>query len=72
MLNRVILIGRPTKDPELRYTPAGVAVAQMTLAVDRPHTSGRGRGKLTSFRLLSGDSLLKPSPTIFVKVGSVL
>lgn len=42
MLNRVILIGRPTKDPELRYTPAGVAVAQMTLAVDRPHTSGQG------------------------------
>ncbi|MGO4273409.1 single-stranded DNA-binding protein, partial [Paenibacillus sp. TAF58] len=26
MLNRVILIGRLTKDPELRYTPAGVAV----------------------------------------------
>lgn len=36
MLNRVILIGRLTKDPELRYTPAGVAVAQFTLAVDRP------------------------------------
>jgi single-strand DNA-binding protein len=39
MLNRVILIGRLTKDPELRYTPAGVAVAQFTLAVDRPFTS---------------------------------
>lgn len=36
MLNRVILIGRLTKDPELRYTPAGVAVAQFTLAIDRP------------------------------------
>ena len=36
MLNRVILIGRLTKDPELRYTPSGVAVAQFTLAVDRP------------------------------------
>jgi single-strand DNA-binding protein len=36
MLNRVILIGRLTKDPELRYTPTGVAVAQFTLAVDRP------------------------------------
>ncbi|MFB0847300.1 single-stranded DNA-binding protein [Paenibacillus oleatilyticus] len=35
MLNRVILIGRLTRDPELRYTPAGVAVAQFTLAVDR-------------------------------------
>ncbi|MBC8080454.1 MAG: single-stranded DNA-binding protein [Gorillibacterium sp.] len=35
MLNRVILIGRLTRDPELRYTPAGVAVTQFTLAVDR-------------------------------------
>lgn len=35
MLNRVILIGRLTKDPELRYTPQGVAVTQFTLAVER-------------------------------------
>ncbi|CAJ1317295.1 Single-stranded DNA-binding protein [Paenibacillus nuruki] len=42
MLNRVILIGRLTKDPELRYTPAGVAVTQFTLAVDRPFTSQGG------------------------------
>jgi single-strand DNA-binding protein len=35
MLNRIILIGRLTRDPELRYTPAGVAVTQFTLAVDR-------------------------------------
>lgn len=41
MLNRVILIGRLTKDPELRYTPAGVAVAQFTLAVDRGFSSNR-------------------------------
>jgi single-strand DNA-binding protein len=42
MLNRVILIGRLTRDPELRYTPAGVAVTQFTLAVDRPFSSGQG------------------------------
>jgi len=41
MLNRVILIGRLTKDPELRYTPAGVAVTQFTLAVDRPFSGNR-------------------------------
>lgn len=36
MLNRIILIGRLTRDPELRYTPAnGVAVATFTLAVNR-------------------------------------
>lgn len=42
MLNRTILIGRLTRDPELRYTPAGVAVTQFTLAVDRPFTTGQG------------------------------
>ena len=35
MLNKVILIGRLTRDPELRYTPNGVAVAKFTLAIDR-------------------------------------
>lgn len=48
MLNRSILIGRLTKDPELRYTPAGVAVAQFTLAVDRPFTKEGGE-KETDF-----------------------
>lgn len=35
MLNKIILMGRLGKDPELRTTPAGVPVASMTLAVDR-------------------------------------
>lgn len=43
MLNRVILIGRLTKDPELRYTPSGVAVTQFNLAVDRQFNSGDGK-----------------------------
>lgn len=38
-MNRVILIGRLTRDPELRYTPSGVAVTQFTLAVDRPFSN---------------------------------
>lgn len=42
IVERVILIGRLTRDPELRYTPAGVAVTQFTLAVDRPFTSQGG------------------------------
>lgn len=35
MFNRIILIGRLTREPELRYTPSGTAVAKFTLAVDR-------------------------------------
>jgi len=36
MMNRVVLVGRLTKDPDLRYTPNGVPVATFTLAVNRP------------------------------------
>jgi single-strand DNA-binding protein len=36
VLNRIILIGRLVRDPELRYTPGGTAVATFTMAVDRP------------------------------------
>lgn len=42
MLNRVVLIGRLTRDPELRYTPSGVAVASFTIAVDRRFTNQQG------------------------------
>ena len=35
MLNNVVLVGRLTKDPELRYTPSNQAVATFTLAVNR-------------------------------------
>lgn len=36
MLNNVVLIGRLTRDPELRYSGSGTAIANITLAVDRP------------------------------------
>jgi single-strand DNA-binding protein len=42
MINRVVLVGRLTKDPELKYTPTGVAVANFTLAVNRPFSSQDG------------------------------
>lgn len=35
-LNRVVLVGRLTKDPDLRYTPNGIAVANFTIAINRP------------------------------------
>ncbi|WP_186576877.1 single-stranded DNA-binding protein [Aquibacillus kalidii] len=42
MLNRVVLVGRLTRDPDLRYTPNGVAVANFTLAVNRPFSNQQG------------------------------
>ncbi|MDN5345414.1 MAG: single-strand DNA-binding protein, partial [Clostridia bacterium] len=42
MLNRVILIGRLTRDPELRYTASGVAITTFTLAVDRNYVNQQG------------------------------
>lgn len=42
MINRVVLVGRLTKDPELRYTPSGVAMARFTLAVNRTFTNQQG------------------------------
>lgn len=41
-MNRAILVGRLTKDPELRYTPNGVAVANFTVAVNRPFRNQQG------------------------------
>ncbi|WP_182200112.1 single-stranded DNA-binding protein [Paraliobacillus salinarum] len=42
MINRTVLVGRLTKDPNLRYTPNGVAVANFTIAVNRPFTNQQG------------------------------
>lgn len=42
MMNRVVLVGRLTKDPDLRYTPNGVPVATFTLAVNRNFTNQQG------------------------------
>ncbi|REH83864.1 single-stranded DNA-binding protein, partial [Staphylococcus felis] len=40
--NRVVLVGRLTKDPEYRTTPSGVSVATFTLAVNRTFTNAQG------------------------------
>src|SRR5690625_600612 len=42
MMNRAVLVGRLTRDPDLRYTPNGVAVANFTLAVNRSFTNQQG------------------------------
>ena len=42
-MNKIILCGRLTRDPEVRYTSTGKVVTQFTLAVDRPFTNQDGQ-----------------------------
>ena len=48
MLNRAILMGRITKSPELKTTPNGVSLIQISIAVDRDYTP-KGQEKQTDF-----------------------
>ena len=49
MLNHIIIMGRLTRDPELRRTGSGVAVASFTVAVDRDFGSREGGERETDF-----------------------
>ena len=49
MLNHIIIMGRLTRDPELRYTQSGTAVTSFTLAVDRDFTSHSSSEKQSDF-----------------------
>jgi single-strand DNA-binding protein len=49
MLNRIIIMGRLTRDPELRHTQSGVAVASFSLAVDRDFKNKESGEKATDF-----------------------
>jgi single-strand DNA-binding protein len=44
-LNRVLLIGNATRDPEIRYTPKGTAVAELGLAINRVIPAGEDGGE---------------------------
>ena len=45
MLNHIVLMGRLTRDPELRRTGSGIAVASFSLAVDRDFGSSANTGE---------------------------
>ena len=49
MLNHIVIMGRLTRDPELRRTGSGVAVASFTVAVDRDFSPKDGGEKETDF-----------------------
>lgn len=76
-LNKVLLIGNLTRDPELRFTPQGTAVCTMTLATNRSWSTGEGgeRNEQTEFHRIVAWSklaeicgqLLKKGRKIFVE-----
>lgn len=49
MLNHITIMGRLTRDPELRRTGSGIAVTSFTLAVDRDYSGKDGGEKETDF-----------------------
>ncbi|HZO87312.1 MAG TPA: single-stranded DNA-binding protein [Chthonomonadaceae bacterium] len=53
MLNRVVLVGRLVADPEMKYTPAGVAVAQMRIAVNRVTKNEQGEYETDFFNVVA-------------------
>ena len=50
MINRVVMVGRMTRDPELRRTGSGAAVTSFTLALNRNYNSQMDN-KQTTFRV---------------------
>jgi single-strand DNA-binding protein len=51
-LNNVVLIGNLTKDPELRYTPSGIPVCTLRLAVNRNFTNSQGEIETDYFNVV--------------------
>jgi single-strand DNA-binding protein len=57
-LNRVILIGRLTRDPELRYTPSGTAVASFAIANNRSYAvAGEKKEQVSYFDCIAWSKL---------------
>jgi single-strand DNA-binding protein len=52
-MNHIVLIGRLTRDPELRYTPNGVAVTNFDIAVDRPVANQQGEREADFIRIVA-------------------
>jgi single-strand DNA-binding protein len=71
--NKVILIGNLTRDPELRYTPQGVAIAKIGLAVNRTWKNEAGESK-EEVTFVDVDAFRRQAETLaqYLKKGSPL
>lgn len=71
MINRTVLVGRLTKDPELRYTTSNIAFARFTLAVNRTFAGPSGEREADFIQCISwrkqAENLAR-----FVKKGSLI
>lgn len=70
MINRTVLVGRLTKDPELTYTPSGVAKAIFTLAVNRTFSNQQGEREADFIRVVVWRKLAENTAN-FLKKGSL-
>ncbi len=66
-INRVILIGNLTRDPEVKYTPAGKAVAQMGIAVNRITRNEQGEYDVDFFNLVAWEKRAEYASTYLRK-----
>ena len=71
MLNQVTLVGRLTKDPELRYTPDGKAVTNITLAVKRSFRNSNGE-YVVDFVNCTLWNRIAENTTIYCQKGSIV
>jgi single-strand DNA-binding protein len=73
-LNKVLLMGRLTRDPDSRYTPSGTAVLNMGLAVSRryPHPSGDWREEVCFVNVVAWQKLAERLAPIVKKGTPVL
>jgi single-strand DNA-binding protein len=71
--NKVILIGNLTRDPELRYTPKGMAIAKLGIAVNRAWKSESGESK-EEVTFIDVDAFGRQAETLaqYLKKGSPL
>ena len=67
MINRVVLVGRLTRDPELRYTQSNIAVANIRIAVDRPFSNQSGQTDSDYFDIIAWNKQAQAAANNLVK-----
>ncbi len=72
MINRVVLVGRMTRDPELRRTPQGDAVTSFTLAVNRNFTSRDGQQQADFIPIIVWNKLAEVCSKYLTKGSQIL